>query len=73
MKIQVQALSLGETTDIDPTPRLDTHPLKRRHVGYRGDDQAACILEADEAAIKQVINTGCQQQAVFTVEAFFIR
>jgi hypothetical protein len=41
-------------------------------VGHWGDHQPAGILKADEAAGKQVIDTWRQQQAVFTVEAFFV-
>lgn len=38
----------------------------------RRDHNAAGILEGDEAAVKQVIDTGCQELAVFTVEEFFV-
>jgi hypothetical protein len=30
------------------------------------------ILKADEATVKQVIDAGRQQQAVFTIEAFLV-
>lgn len=62
MKVQVSPLSFGETTDIDRTPRLDTHPFKRRQVRDWRDYKPAGILKADESAVKQVIDA-----------AFFLR
>jgi hypothetical protein len=41
-------------------------------MGHRRDHQPAGILEADEASVKKVIDTGRQQQALFAVEAFLV-
>ena len=53
-------------------PGFDPHALQRRLVRDRRHDQRAVVLEADEAAIEQVIDTGRQEQAVLTVQPLSI-
>jgi len=72
MKVQVRFLPFGESADVYSAVRVNAHPFEGRPVGDRQDHQPSGILEADEAAIKQVIDTGRQEQAVFTVEALFV-
>jgi hypothetical protein len=72
MKVQIRSLPFGEVTDVDRTSRLDSHPLKRGKMRYRRDDETAGMSKVDESAVNQVIDAGGQEQAVFTIEAFFV-
>jgi hypothetical protein len=72
MELQVPPLPFGEAADICGSPRVDTHSFEGRPVRHRRDHQPAGILKADEAAIRQMIDAGRQEQSVFTVEAFFV-
>jgi len=72
MKAQVPPLPVTESADVDDASRLETHSFQRGQVGHGRDHQSAGIFEADEAAMKQVIEARGQQQAVLTIEAFFV-
>lgn len=49
-------MTAGEASDIDDVVRVDPHPLEGWAVSDRRDDESAVVLEADEAAIKQMID-----------------
>ena len=73
MKVQVSPLPFGESADVNDASGVDSHPFKGGPVSDRRDDEPAGIFKADEPPVKQVIDTRCQEQAVFTIEAFLVR
>lgn len=58
MVVQEPPLPLAESADVHDRLGLNTHPLQRRPVRYRRHHERAIVLEADEAAIKQVADAG---------------
>lgn len=73
MELQEVLLTLGKAPDICHSLHINPHSLERRLMCKRRDYQAAVILEPDESTIEKVIDRRRQEQAVFTVESFFIR
>ena len=41
-------------------------------MGYRGNDQPPVVLEADEAAVEEMVDARCEQQTVLSVETFLV-
>ena len=58
MEIEIPLLPAREAPDVQDRRRIDTHALQRGAMGDRRDDQHAAILEADEPAIEQMVDTG---------------
>jgi hypothetical protein len=73
VEIQESTLSFAEAADVDYSLSFDTHPRERWPVSDRRYDQLAGVLEADEPAIKQVIDAGREQQSVLAVEPLLVR
>jgi len=60
-------LAAAESSNIDNPRGVDPHPLKRGSMSYRGDDELSAVLEADEPAIKEMIDARRQKQAILAV------
>jgi len=60
-------LAAGEPAHIDDRRGIDAHSLKRRTMSDRRNYKPPIVFEANEAAIKQMIDTRRQKQTVFTV------
>jgi hypothetical protein len=56
MVVQESPLRLGERADIHNTFRLDTHSVQRGLVCDRRHNQVARVFEANEFAIKKVVD-----------------
>jgi len=56
MEIQKIPLPRTKSAHIDHPLRIHAHALQGRAVRHRGDDQAAIVLEADEATVKKMVN-----------------
>ena len=72
MVVKVATLSLAEGTDVDDLVRIDAHSVQGKTMCHGRDDQPPGILEADEAAIKQVIDCRRQEQSIFTIKTLFV-
>lgn len=56
MEIQELLLTAGEPSHIDDVRGVDAHSLERGMVSNGGNYEPAVVLEADEAAIEEMIN-----------------
>jgi hypothetical protein len=72
MEVQELLLARGEVTDGHRFFSFHPHLLQRRQVSDGADDEPARIFEADEASVEQVVDAGCEQQPVFSVEPLFV-
>ena len=72
MEIKELFLAAGEPSHIDNFHGVDAHPLERRTVSDRRDYELSVVLEADEPAIKEMIDARCKKQSVFAVEPLFV-
>jgi len=72
VEIQETLLAAGERANVDCFRSVDTHAEQGWPVRHGRDDEPAAVLEADETAVEQVVDAGCQKQAVFTVEALLV-
>jgi hypothetical protein len=54
-------LPFGESADVNGAACVDAHLFEGGPVGHRRDHQPARILEADESAVEEMIDAGCQQ------------
>ena len=50
-----------EPADVHGAVRVDAHPLERRPVRHRRNDEVAVALEPDEATVKQMVDAWGQQ------------
>ena len=60
-------LTVRKSSHINNSHCVDPHALKRWRVGHWGDDEISVVLKANEPTVEQMIDTGCQQQAILTV------
>src|SRR5262249_7433526 len=73
VKVEEPALAGRKAADVDEPVGLNAHAFQRRRVRHGRDDQDARVLEADEAAVEQVVDGGRQQQSVFAVQPLLVR
>ena len=64
MVLQEALLPRCEGADVDCFLRVNSHSLQRWRVRHGRNDHSAISLKPDESAIKQMINTRGQKQAV---------
>ena len=72
MKIKECFLPAREPTYIDWLSNIDPHPLQRRAVSNRRDDEPSVVLEANKTSVEEVVYARRQEQTVFTIEPFFV-
>jgi hypothetical protein len=72
MEVEKRPLSRSKSADIHDRSGLNAHSLQRRTVSHWRDNQGSVVLEADEASIKEMIDARRKQEAVLTIESFFI-
>jgi hypothetical protein len=60
-------LTARKPSDIYNFCGIDPHALKWWTMRHRRDNQISVVLKANKPAIKQMVDTGCQQQAILTV------
>ena len=73
MPFRISALPFRKSSDVDPLTNVHPHSVERRCMSHRGYKQCSGGLESYKAAVKQMINAGCQQKPVFPVQALIIR
>lgn len=61
VKIQELPLPAGKAANVDSACHINAHPLQRRTVSDRRDDELAIVLETNEPAIEEMIDRGRQQ------------
>ena len=67
MELQKAFLATTETTNVSRLSRIEAHPEKRLAMGDRRDDDITVVLEADEAAVEEVIDGWRQEESVLAV------
>jgi hypothetical protein len=67
---QKPALARRERTHIEVACGWHAHPLQGRPMRDWRNDQRSVALKADESPIEEVVNAGCQQQSILTVQPF---
>ena len=72
MEREIATLPLSERTDVDASRRVYSHAAQRRQVRHWRNQDVTIVLEADEPAIKQVIDTRRQEQPIFAIQALVI-
>ena len=72
MKLQIPPLPLRKPPDVLLLPNRHPHPLQRRPMRHRRNEQPPIPLECDEPAVEQVIDRRRQQQAVLAIETLRI-
>lgn len=72
MKFQERLLPARKATNIYGPRRLHTHLFQRRAMGHGGNNEPAIVLEADEATVKEVVNTRGQEEPVLAIQSFFV-
>ena len=72
MEVQIATLTCAEGADALQHRAVDTHPYQRGDIGDGRDEQAAAVVEADQAAVEQGIGIGGEQLAVLAVGALFV-
>jgi len=72
VKIQEPLLPAGEAAGIQGCDRVNAHAPQGRMMRDWRDDEQAIVFEADEPAIKEMIDTRCEEQSVLPIEPFFI-
>ena len=72
MKLQIPLLPLRKPPNILLLPNRYPHPLQRRPMRHRRNEQPPIPLECDEPAVEQVIDRRRQQQAVLAIETLRI-
>lgn len=72
MVIQKMLLTHREIADVNHSVGCHFHSVQRRRMSDRRSDQRAGILEADGAAIEQMIHRRRQEKPVLTIQTFFI-
>ena len=73
VKIEECPLPARKGTHVHRSGRIDPHPLQGRAMGHRRNDEPPAILEADKSTVKEVVDTGRQEQAVLAVQPLFVR
>ncbi len=73
VKIEECPLPTRKATYVHRIGSIDPHPLQGRVMGHRRNDEPPAILEADKPSVKEVVDTGRQEQAVLAVQPLFVR
>ena len=72
MIVEKSPLTVGEGAHIDRLLSLNTHAAQGLLMRDRGNYRPASILEADKAAIEQMIDRRGQQQPVLPIQSFLV-
>jgi hypothetical protein len=72
VEVQELLLAAGEPSHVNNPYGVDPHSLERRTMSNRRNYELSVVLEADKAAIKEVINAWRQKQAILTVQPLII-
>jgi hypothetical protein len=72
MEIQEALLATGKPSDVHCLRGVDAHPLQGRTMSHRRNYQPAIVLEANESAVEQMIDAGCQKQTILPIQAIFV-
>jgi hypothetical protein len=72
MVIEELLLSFREGSNVHDSVRFHSHSIQRWSMGNGRNDQYTGIFEADEPAIKKVVNRGSQKKSVLPVKPFLI-
>ena len=72
MEREIAPLSLSKRTDVDANRRVYSHSPHRRQMRHRRNQNVTIVFEANEPAIKQVVDAGRQKQTILAIQALVI-
>jgi hypothetical protein len=72
VKVQKLFLAAAEPSHIGNLRGVYAHSLERGTMSDRGDYELPAVLEANEAAIEEMIDARCQKQSVLAIEPLLV-
>jgi hypothetical protein len=73
MVLEEPSLGAREASNVCPSIRRNSHPSQGVGMSNRRDEKPAVSFERNETAIEEMIDRRCQEEPVFTVQAFLVR